>query len=169
MPGVASRQGGVSNFGNHLSTLGLYTLGFLGNIVFLYAAARLIAQRSGRRTSTASTGLRLLSAATLIVFLSTFPRFLGTAYYEAHDILGGVLYGYYFVISVWILLKTERLAAILDALVLIQAIGSILALLSALKVIHVLFIAQMIASFAFAGVLCIGLPIALGEQTINHS
>lgn len=164
MPNVAAREGGVSNFGNHASTVSLYSLGFLANIVFLYMAARLIVRYTGQVG--VSVGLKLLSLGTLVVFLSTFPRYLGAIYSDAHDLLGIILYGYYFSISVWVVVTVKR-STLLGTLLVIQTIGSIVGLLSALKIVHALFIGQLVASFAFGGLLCIGLPWALKRKVLQ--
>src|ERR1019366_2049847 len=81
------------------------------------------------------------------VLLSTFPRHHSLAYSEIHDDLGIALFAYEFVLSVWIVVKRHSLAASL--MLLTEAIGSIIGLLSILEIIHFLFIGQLIGAAGF--------------------
>ena len=155
MPSVAIKNGGVSNFGNHVSTVVPYVLAFLLNVVFIYLASRAIL-KLGSRLAYIARALMLLSVLTLIVFISTFPRHYNFTYSDIHDDLGIVLYSYEFLISVWIVMK--RPTAMAKALLSMQAIGSMVGLLSALKVIHFLFLGQIVGAAGFGLLIGIILP-----------
>ncbi|HUD06494.1 MAG TPA: hypothetical protein VMR34_01275 [Candidatus Saccharimonadales bacterium] len=164
IPSVVIKNGGVSNFGNHISTVGLYALGFLSNIAFIYLAASSLL-RQGRKFNYIVRSLVILSALELIVFISTFPRHFSFTFSDIHDYLGIALFSYEFILSLWIVFKNKSVFAIL--LLLVEATGSIVGLLSAMKVIHFLFFGQVTAALAFGLLLCLVFPKAI-EETLNN-
>lgn len=155
IPSVTERNGGASNFGDHLSTIVFYVLGFTLCILFLgMAAIKLLAMDHSLRVK---AGLLLLIALLdFLVLVSTFPRHLGTAYYEVHDYLGVALYAYEFVLSVWFILRQPYLRRI--TIFAVQSGGSLIGLLSSLKVIQLLYLGQIIGAIGFGLLLMTAFP-----------
>jgi hypothetical protein len=166
MPSVVVRNGGVSNFGNHPSTVILYVLGFLLNIVFIYLVAKLILRLKEDLVYIAR-GLMLLSFLTLMVLISTFPRHFNFTFSDIHDYLGVVLFGYEFLISTWLIFNKRSAGAL--ALLSVQAIGSIIGLLSILKIIHFLFIGQVTGALGFGLLLCLVFPRFIESKLISKN
>jgi hypothetical protein len=145
-PGVVSSDGGVSNFGNRLSTVVPYTLSFSLCALFLaLAAAALVSVRPDRKWY----GLSLVGVATLdlLVLVSTYPRHINLLYSEIHDDLGIALFAFEFVWSVWLLIRgwSRETAGIFS----IEVGGSLVGLLSILKIVHLLYYGQMIGGIGF--------------------
>ena len=161
IPGVLAKEGGVSNFGNHWSTVAIYTLGFALNIGFIYMAGNAVL-RINPKLIYIGRVLKLLSLLTFIVFLSTFPRHFSFTYSNIHDYLGIALYSYEFLISVWLVIKMPTAAAF--SFLLIEATGSIIGLLSVIKVIHWLFVGQVIGAAGFGLLLVLVLPKVVEQE-----
>jgi hypothetical protein len=155
LPSVVVHEGGVSNFGNHISTVGLYTLGFMLNIVFIYLAAGLILKQSNKLRYTAR-GLQFLCFLTFLVFLSTFPRHYSFTFSYIHDYIGIALFVYELFISIY-LVKMQRTYQAFSWIAL-EAVGSMIGLLSILKVIHWLYVGQVVGSLGFGLLVVLVLP-----------
>ena len=154
-PSVMIKNGGFSNFGNYAPTVVSYILGFALNIVFISLAARTLL-KIDRSLLKAASLLFILAFLTLLVFLSTFPRHISWTYSDIHDYLGIALFAYEFILSVWFVIKQKSRTAIY--LLLTKSVGSIIGLLSILKVIHFLFIGQIIGTVGFSLLLVTCLP-----------
>lgn len=151
VPRIIFENKGVSNFGNGPATLGFYSLGFILNSFFLYKASQHIPHMP--RLSGALVGLSIL---TFIVFLSTFTRHINLALSDTHVVLGSILYAYYFALAAW---ATHTRPSVLNISLLALGIaGSLIALLSLARIIHILFIGQMLGWAGFAILLCLALP-----------
>jgi hypothetical protein len=161
IPSVLIKNGGVSNFGNHLNTVVFYVLGFLSNIVFIYLVAEVILKFEENLVYIAR-GFMLLSFLTFVVLISTFPRHFSFTFSVIHDYLGIALFSYYIIISIWIVLKQYSPLAL--ALLSIEAIGSTIGLLSTLKITHLLFVGQIIGALGFGLLLCIVFPKIINNQ-----
>lgn len=146
IPSVAISNGGVSNFGNHLSTVILYTLSFSLSALFLGLAAAALT-RISRNLQTMAGLLLLLGLLELLVLISTFPRNISWTYSEIHDDLGIVLFAYEFMLAVWFVIKRKSNNTI--AIFLIEFIGSLIALLTVLRFFHLLFVGQAIGGLGF--------------------
>jgi hypothetical protein len=155
IPSVVVKNGGVSNFGNHLSTVFLYTLAFILCSYFLLVAAYKTA-KTNKGMWYVPKLLIILVGLILLVLISTFPRHISWTYSNIHDYIGIALYSYEFFLSLWFVLtlKTSRLLVYLA----IQAAGSIIGLLSILKIIHFLYVGQIIGGIGFALLLVYSLP-----------
>jgi hypothetical protein len=145
-PSVVSSDGGVSNFGNRLTTVVPYTLSFSLSALFLsFAAAALVRVRPDRRWY----GLSLLGVAVLdlLVLVSTYPRHISLSYSELHDDLGIALFAYEFVWSIWLMIRGWGKEA--AGLFSVEVGGSLIGLLSILKIVHLLYYGQIIGAIGF--------------------
>jgi hypothetical protein len=160
-PSVVSSDGGVSNFGNRLTTVVPYTLSFSLCALFLaFAAAALVRVRPDRKWY----GFTLVGVAVLdlLVLVSTYPRHINLLYSEVHDDLGIALFAYEFVWSLWLVIRGSRRAT--TAFFSIEVAGSLVGLLSILKIVHLLYYGQMIGGIGF-GLLLVGvLPRIVGAD-----
>jgi hypothetical protein len=154
IPSVASSGGGVSNFGNHHSTVVLYTLAFLICSVFLILSARVIFKTS--KNYLIAYGLILLALLELLVLASTFPRHIKWVYSVIHDDIGIALFAYEFILSILFLFKLKTTKVVL--VFLVEFIGQMIALLTIYKLFHLLFIGQMIGAVGFGVLLAISVP-----------
>lgn len=155
IPSVTERNDGVSNFGDHLSTIVFYVLSFSLCILFLcLAATELLAIDHSFRVK--AYLLLFIALLDFLVLITTFPRHLGTTYYEVHDYLGVVLYVYEFALSVWFIIRQPYLRRIIFFAV--QSGGSLIGLLSSLKVIHLLYYGQIIGAIGFGLLLVTAFP-----------
>jgi hypothetical protein len=158
-PSVVSSDGGVSNFGNRLTTVVPYTLSFSLCALFLSLAAAALVKVWPERKLYGLTlvGLALLD---LLVLVSTYPRHLNLLYSEIHDDLGIALFAYEFVWSIWFVVQGwGRETA---ALFLIEVGGSLVGLLSILKIVHLLYYGQVIGAIGFGLLLVRAFPRIVG-------
>jgi hypothetical protein len=145
-PSVVSSDGGVSNFGNRLTTVVPYTLSFSLSALFLCVAAAALARVHPHQQWSALVlvGIAVLD---LLVLVSTYPRHINLSYSEIHDDLGIALFSYEFVYSIWLVVRWwHRGAALLFS---IEVGGSLVGLLSILKVVHLLYYGQVIGGIGF--------------------
>lgn len=152
-PGVIVHEGGVSNFGNYLSTFVLYTIGFVLNIIFIYLAGRSVIRLGDRYLGWA---LYFIGFITFLVLISTFPRHFSFTYSYIHDYLGIALFSYEFVFSVYMLIIKHTHHTI--ALMFVEMVGLFICLLSILKVADFLYIGQLVAFIGFALLLLLSFP-----------
>jgi hypothetical protein len=155
LPHVATTGGGVSNFGNHKSTIVLYTLSFSLSALFLCMAARLLLRKSPSLRRMAGL-LLLLALLNVLVLVSTFPRNINATYFDLHNDLAIILFVYEFALSVWFVLRRTSSRAV--SIFLIEFIGSMIGLLTILKFFHLLFIGQAIGGLGFGLLLVTCLP-----------
>lgn len=164
MPSVAISNGGVSNFGNHLSTIVFYILSFSLGALFLGLAAAELLKIS--RALRKMAGLLLIMALLyVLVLISTFPRHISWTYSEIHDYLGVVLFAYEFMLAVWFVLKRRNIKIIM--MFTIEFIGSLIALLTVLNFFNLLFVGQAVASLGFALLLVTCFP-AMAEAAFTN-
>jgi hypothetical protein len=155
IPSVSEGHGGVSNFGDHVSTVVPYILSFSLSILFLCLAAKQVRDMGTGFRSMADL-LLVIAFLELLVLISTFPRRISPGYYEVHDWLGVALYAYEFALSLWFVTR-ERSVKILGSFT-IEVFGSALGLLSSLKVIHLLYYGQIIGALGFGVLLVAAFP-----------
>lgn len=160
-PSVAIKNGGVSNFGNHIITVVPYTLSFLLEAMFIYLAAEKITKMNEAAINLVRV-LRGLSILILIVLISTFPRHFSFTFSDIHDYLGIALFSYQLIFSIWMVANNANLRS--WAFLLTQISGSVVGLLSITKVIHFLFIGQFVGSLGFALSLCLIFPVILQSK-----
>jgi hypothetical protein len=154
-PSVVSSDGGVSNFGNRLTTVVPYTLSFTLCALFLsLAAVALTKIRPDQQwCALALVGVAVLD---LLVLVSTYPRHIDLLYSEIHDDLGIALFMYEFVLSIWLSLRGwGPQAAVFFS---IEVGGSLVGLLSILKVVHLLYYGQIVGGVGFGLLLVRVLP-----------
>ncbi len=150
-PRVATSEGGISNFGNHVATVPLYALAFAGNALLTLGAL----SRLGRALA---RSLVVACSLELVVLASTFVRRFSFTWSYVHDYLGVAQFVAELVVSV--LVVARRPGALAFGLVAVQVGGSLAGLGSALKVVHLLFWGQVVGSLGYAGM--IGLVLAGG-------
>jgi hypothetical protein len=151
-------NGGVSNYGKYKQTVALYVLGFLLNIVFLWRASNQIVKLKNSNHSIRLL-LQILAGLTLLVLISTFPRYLKTIYSTIHDDFGIALYSYEFLLSIWFILKIRTRLSV--SLFTVEFLGSFIGLLSILKVIHLLYVGQFIGAAGFGALMVLIFPAIL--------
>jgi hypothetical protein len=164
IPSVAINNGGVSNFGNHSSTVVFYTLSFSLSALFLgLVAIKLI--RISRSLRRMASLLLLICLLDLVVLISTFPRHISWTYSVIHDDLGIVLFSYEFVLGVWFVIRRKHNNTLL--IFLIELVGSLIALLTVLKFFHLLFVGQAIAGLGFGLLLVTCFPSMVGPVLVD--
>jgi hypothetical protein len=132
-----------------------YTLSFSLCALFLsLAAAAIIELRPDRkRYGAILVGVAVLD---LLVLVSTYPRHINLLYSEIHDDLGIALFAYEFVWSIWLVIRGWRRET--AALFVIEVGGSLVGLLSILKIVHLLYYGQVIGAIGFGLLLVRVLP-----------
>jgi hypothetical protein len=161
IPSVARSGGGVSNFGNHSSTVTLYTAAFLICSLFLILSSLEIFKT--KKNYVLAYGLILLALLEILVLVSTFPRHIRWIYSVIHDDIGIALFDYEFLLSIWFLanLRTKKVAV----LFLIEFIGQMIALFTILKFFHLLFIGQMIEAVGFGLLLATSVSMMVPQKS----
>lgn len=147
-PGVTFHEGGISNYGNYLETAPLYIVAFVANAGFLWAVARAIAATALRHFT---RPLIAVCVVELLVLVSTFPRHFSFTFSYIHDYLGVVQFAVEFLLAGALVLRRRR--AMAGAGLAVEFAGSLIGLLSALKIDHLLFWGQVIGSLGFSVVL----------------
>jgi hypothetical protein len=169
-PQVVKGNGGVSNFGKYRLTVIFYILSFLLEMIFIWLAAYRIAIL-GAKYRYFSWLLKFLASLVLLVLISTFPRYISNIYSIVHDDLGIALYGFEFIASIWFVIKTKLHSAVY--LLIIESAGSMIGLLSILKITHLLYIGQFIGALGFGLLLILAYPLILDRyyqafRSVDH-
>ena len=146
---------------NYMQLIVFYILGFLLEIILVWTAARQVAKISVNYRYLCWL-LMFLAGLTFLVLISTFPRYISNIYSIIHDDLGIVLYGYEFILSIWFVIKTKLVITVW--LLIVESAGSIIGLLSILKIIHLLFVGQFFGALAFGIMLIIAYPLILNQH-----
>lgn len=163
---VVIKNGGVSNYGNHYSTVIFYSCAFLANIIYINLAADALLLM-GRKFKYLVHYLNILCAITLAVFVSTFPRRFGVIFSDVHDKVSIALFTYEFLLALWLVYKRPTLQTI--AFTFIMAAGSQVALFSAIHKIHFMFIGQMVGALGFALLLVLVFPKVISAELEKQS
>lgn len=146
-----SNEGGVSNYGTFVKTVIPYTLGFGICGVLTIRAAILVPKQRLRLL------LIILGALYLFVLLSTYLYKHSVFLDDLHHGAGGLLVLYTVAFGVW--LSTFKARSTVTLLLLaVQLIGFLLAVLTFIGVLHVLFIAELLESLAFGALLVVAVP-----------
>jgi len=167
----ARDEGGVSNYGVKASTEIPFTLAFLLCSIFILKAAH-ITPTTPPILERFRKALFTLAALFLLLLASTFPYKINVLLKDIHIITGVLLISFELAMSVWLTVSivTNRTSVLLLA---IQASGCLLALITLVGLLHLLFLAQLIASAAF-GVLLVSVGHQLvqrygfGQQELNE-
>lgn len=152
-----SNEGGVSNYGTYTKTVIPYTFGFGICGILTLRVARISTNRMMHRL------LWILGLLYLFVLISTYPYKLDATYDNIHHAAGASLLIYSLGFGMWLSLFRARSIATI-ALFTAQLIGFLMAILTSLGVLHVLFIAELLSSLAF-GVL---LTVATAVTEVRH-
>ncbi len=139
-------EGGISNYGIHLKTVVPYTLAFASCAGFSWAAAR--------QCPAGDPGLRGLhrllvvySGLLLVTLASTYGYSLDVVWKDVHVVIGAALVVFEMAASVWMYL---RLGGRCDlCFLVVQLVGSVLAGITLVGLLHVLFLGQALASVGF--------------------
>lgn len=152
---VVFRNGGVSNYGNHYNTVIFFSIAFLADAIYIYLAAETL-MLMNRRFKYLVRYLNILCVLILLVFFSTFPRRFGLIFSDIHDNISIVLFGYEFLLALWLVFKRPKPDTI--GYMLIMAVGSLIGLMSSLHMINLMFVGQMVGTLGFALLIVIVLP-----------
>jgi len=158
---VVFKNGGVSNYGNHYSTVVFYSAAFLGNIIYINLAADALLLLD-RKFKYLVHYLNILCGLTLGVFISTFPRRFGMIFSDIHDKTSIALFSYELLLVLWLLFKRPSFETF--AYTIIMIVGSLIGLLSAIHTIHFMFIGQMLGALGFALLLVLVLPKVIAKE-----
>ena len=144
-------EGGMSNYGLHLKTAWFYTLALALLALYSQRAASLYAHGDQR-----SRRLRVLllsySAVVFSVLLSTYFYTVNAALRDLHFSLGTALIVVVGVGSIWMYTLWPPSLAV-RVFLLAQLLGDVLALLTVVGDLHVLFLTEMLSNIAFFALL----------------
>lgn len=158
---VVFKNGGVSNYGNHYNTVIFFSIAFLADAIYLYLAAESL-MLLNRKFKYLVRYLNLLCALVLLVFVTTFPRKFGVVFSDIHDNISIFMFGYEFLLALWLVYKRPRLQTI--SFMLIMAVGSLTGLASSLHMVNLMFVGQMMGTLGFALLLVIVLPKVIAAE-----
>ncbi len=158
---VVFTNGGVSNYGNHYSTVIFFSAAFLAGSIYLILAAKTLLKIEDRFRPLAYY-LIILSILMLLVYITTFPRRFGMVFSDIHDNISIFMFGYELILALWLIFKRPKLDTL--AYMLIMVAGLIVGLLSSLHVIHLMFVGQMTGALGFALLLVLILPKVLDNR-----
>jgi hypothetical protein len=143
---LKGNEGGISNYGIHVKTVVPYTLAFTSCAGFSWAAAGRCATGDPRwhpfhRVLVAYAGLLLLTLVT------TYGYSLDVVWKDVHVVVGAATVAFQVAASVWMYV---RLRGRWDGCFLVvQLVGFVLAGVTLVGLLHVLFVGQALASVGF--------------------
>lgn len=152
---VVFTNGGVSNYGNHYNTVLFYSFAFLGGAIYIYLAAESLLLLN-RRFKLLARYLSVLSALLLLVFVTTFPRRFGVIFSDIHDNVSKLLFGYEFLLAIWLTVKRLRPDTL--AYLSVMVAGSLIGLLSSMHKLNLMFVGQVVGELGFSLLLVFVLP-----------
>ena len=158
---VVFKNGGVSNYGNHYNTVLFYSFAFLAGSIYVCMAAESLLLLD-KRFKNLARYLNILCVFMLLVFISTFPRRFGTIFSEIHDNISIALFGYEYLLAIWLVYKRPRLQTL--GFMLIMTVGSLIGLFSSLHIINLMFVGQMGGALGFALLLVYVLPKVIDQE-----
>jgi hypothetical protein len=158
---VVFKNGGISNYGNHYSTAPFFAIAFFADAIYLYLAAESLLLLH-KKFKNLARYLNILCVMLLLVFVTTFPRRFGVVFSDIHDNISKALFGYEFLLAVWLVFK--RLSPETIGYMLIMLIGSIIGLLSSVHVLNLMFVGQMVGELGFALLLVFVLPKVVAKE-----
>lgn len=161
---VVLKNGGVSNYGNHYNTVLFYSIAFLADAIYLSLAAESLLLLN-RKFKYLARYLNVLCVLLLLVFVTTFPRRFGVVFSDIHDNVSKLLFGYEFLLAIWLLFKRPKLETI--GYFLIMAVGSIVGLLSSMHKLNLMFVGQMVGTLGFSLLLVFVLPKVVAKELKN--
>jgi hypothetical protein len=158
---VVFRNGGVSNYGNHYNTVVFYSIAFLAGAIYIYLAAESL-MLLNKRFKYLARYLNILCFLLLAVFFTTFPRRFGMFFSDIHDNVSKVLFGYEFLLVIWLVLKRPKLETLIYTLIMVS--GSLIGLLSSMHILNLMFVGQMGGALGFALMLVFVLPKVVAKE-----
>jgi hypothetical protein len=161
---VVFKNGGVSNYGNHYNTVLFYSFAFLAGAVYLYLAAESLLILN-RRLRYLSRYLNVLCVFLILVFVTTFPRRFGVFFSDIHDNVSKLLFGYEFLLVLWLIYKRPKLDTMSYMIVMVT--GSLIGLLSSMHILNLMFVGQMMGALGFALMLTIILPKVVAAELVE--
>jgi hypothetical protein len=140
-------EGGMSNYGIHAKTAAAYTLSLGCPLMFSFLAARLF---PGEDDSVIQFCFVLRVYAWLLLFTlaSTYVYSLNTVFRDLHIVIGAALAIFQVIASVWMYRLLQRRLDV--ALLAVELVGFVLAVLTIVGALHVLFLTQVLTCGAFA-------------------
>ncbi len=137
-------EGGISNFGVHAKTVAPYTVALASPALLSYLASRLVYRHSAE--GHLRVVLRAYSGLILLTLLTTYTYKIDTPLKIIHVAVGVVLTIFEMGASLWMSHEIHALYGV----VALQLVGFVLAALTIVGVLHVLFVTQMVMGVAFA-------------------
>ena len=145
---LARHEGGISEYGVHLKTAVLYTLGWVVLAVGNMRAAR-VCGGGGVRSEKVRKLLLIYCAATFFVLISTYFYSLDAVLKYIHYGFGAILVTFMSVAAYWLFRQLPDVSWA-RAVLWVQLLGTTAALLSIVGVLHVLFGAESISNVGCA-------------------
>lgn len=140
-------EGGFSNYGIHIKTAIAYSLGFFLAAYFSWRGAREL-EGHGARTRTLRNLLYFYGVLMVLCPVSTYGYSRTAALRDFHTIVGIITMLFEPVAAVWLFARLRGVGW--DALLLtVEFVGLALAVIDYVKLLHVLFLAQVLTAGAF--------------------
>jgi hypothetical protein len=154
-------EGGVSNFGLHADTVVPYSLAFLVCSAFLWRAAGGIdgVDADCRRFR---VELQVLASLLLLVLVTTYAYKANSFLHGVHVVAGVAITCFESFAACWMVAAFVRTPVVL-VLLGVELLGFVVAALTLLGRVHLLFVSQLLTSVAF-GLLLIAASIVVRER-----
>jgi hypothetical protein len=140
-------EGGISNFGVHAKTVVPYTVALMLPAVLTFRASRLVGSRS--REGHLRAILTVYSGLILLTLLTTYTYKIDTPLKIVHVGVGVLLTVFEMGASLWMCRQMHALYGV----VVVEFVGFVLAALTIVGALHLLFATQLIVGVAFAIIL----------------
>jgi len=159
---LARDEGGVSNYGVNGKTVAPFTIAFILCGVFVLMAAH-IAPVAPTVVERFRCALIILGLLFLLLLITTYPYKLNSTLKDIHVGVGSILLCFEMALGIWMTVVLQRDRVTLP-LLLLQSIGFLLAFVTLIGVLHILFISQILASLAF-GILLVRIAFQLSGRS----
>jgi heme/copper-type cytochrome/quinol oxidase subunit 4 len=144
---LKANEGGMSNYAIHAKTVAAYTLSLGFPMLFSFLATRLFLG-NGESLDQYRQLLRCYAWLLFLTLVSSYVYSLNTALRDLHIVIGAALAIFQVIASAWMYrLLRQRLDG---ALLAVELVGFVLAVLTIFGALHVLFLTQVLTSGAFA-------------------
>jgi hypothetical protein len=146
-PGLVlkSDEGGMSNYGVHLKTVLPYSLALGLPAVLTYRAQRFLHPKD-ERTRRLRTLMRVYSVLIALTLLTTYGYTLNSTLKVAHVAVGVAITVFETVASIWFYRTLRQLPLVRG----VQLAGAVLAVVTFVGVVHLLFLTQLMTGGAYA-------------------
>jgi len=141
-------EGGMSNYGLHIKTVVPYTLALVLLSHYSRRAGQLYAGGDSRSRRLGAM-LKAYSAVVLSVMLSTYFYSLNNVLKDIHFAFGTLLVVVVGVASLW-MYRLWPPSTLVRVLLAVQLTGDVMALLTVVSGLHILFLAEMLSNMGFA-------------------